>query len=1300
MSGDLLNMLYHMFDLLSIKGFTDLHIDIYTIMIRLFEWKKVPVGKLLAVLWKSRRLGHALCPSPIDPKFITEICKNHDELNKLRYWIKFMEESQPLIIGFEQCFFSMLSPSSYHHVNDIQSDLTVEKIKKAASGLISSVPQSNECAFLAAYLYYDLSKRLVQSGHMVEALFYAKEAHRLRSRLLQEKIIYSVEQQEAIYDETGELIQKCSYKVKNFDVRNPTTTEAWFCGGMSCDIEGLVLTPWNILQCYLESTLQEGTIHEILGNGSEAETLLLWGKSISCLKSLPTFMVSFSTILGKLYRKQRLWNLADTELKGARGVLTHISGTMSCSWCKSVLEVTISEQLGDLYRNRCCNGVERPSFASLSNSIDSYRSILINLNTNQSKTTVHYSGLASTEIIEDNCDNLPSEQGQKVNAYPPKARRIRAEKESRHLKVKDEKKNLKQVKVHNLRKTRSRLHNFQDNDGSLSSGMSIEVAMGPNSMDFPPCSHAQSSPNLETKCSVADILLEVANLSDKMKCLHCLLLDIHSSSFLGKFVCMRWELERRRLLMKSLINIAKCLRACGNIHEAREVLFQSLLLLINRNACLQYSSCPVTTLIDLIGEGFPRNILTIEGASLLYHICWMSLKRCHCNNTSQFCSELSSIGQSRIISWLRMVFIQCHEVPIIFQKVSRLLAALYIIYNAVQTFALPCKSLSGSHWASFFHQAGIGTHHSQELSSRIAPNGKYKYNVSRSIASVLEKTKKASLAPVTEKEFNEAVLSFFRNLPSIRVMCISCIGGADGDLLSELLYYPSSVQAWVLLSRLNADNHPISILLPANSLEKEASYDGNSSPFMHKSVVKKWRCPWVSSPVDDVAPHFKLILEENYASSSVQLNGNTKRNKLAWWTKRKELDERLGDFLHNMEQLWLGPLKYLLSEEWPDFRDLDSLQKKLLDELGYNDEGDDCQTISKNSPGNAKYPLDKDDCFVQIILNGGVYVHKPSNTSTEVESVFSSFLKTLSDTNQEINCIRGKPVMLVLDYEVQMLPWESLPILNSQEVYRMPSLYSISITLDRCCEQRDRDVRAPAVFPWIDPLDSYYVLNPEGDLSDTQVEFENWFKDQHFEGIAGTAPTIDVLIEALKSHDLFIYLGHGSGSQYFPGNQIKKLDKCSCAVLMGCSSGSLSLNGSYSPQGAPLYYLHAGSPVVVANLWEVTDKDIDRFGKAMLNAWLEERSTVSKNSDECDDVTDEMKSLSIRSRGVGKKVRSRKKVSNGTGKKHANSDSMIDRPMIGSFIGQARQACKLPFLIGAAPVCYGVPTGITRKTKL
>lgn len=48
----------------------------------------------------------------------------------------------------------------------------------------------------------------------------------------------------------------------------------------------------------LANVIQVGTVQEIVGNGFEAEALLLWGKNISIFQGLPVFSVSFSTALG------------------------------------------------------------------------------------------------------------------------------------------------------------------------------------------------------------------------------------------------------------------------------------------------------------------------------------------------------------------------------------------------------------------------------------------------------------------------------------------------------------------------------------------------------------------------------------------------------------------------------------------------------------------------------------------------------------------------------------------------------------------------------------------------------------------------------------------------------------------------------------------------------------------------------------------------------------------------------------------------------------------------------------------
>lgn len=68
------------------------------------------------------------------------------------------------------------------------------------------------------------------------------------------------------------------------------------------------------------------------------------------------------------------------------------------------------------------------------------------------------------------------------------------------------------------------------------------------------------------------------------------------------------------------------------------------------------------------------------------------------------------------------------------------------------------------------------------------------------------------------------------------------------------------------------------------------SYEG-------KDIVKQWHCPWVSNMVDEAAPVFKVILKENYISSSIYPEKDTKENRLLWWSQRERLDDCLGKFL-------------------------------------------------------------------------------------------------------------------------------------------------------------------------------------------------------------------------------------------------------------------------------------------------------------------------------------------------------------------------------------------------------------------
>ncbi|KAL6785526.1 ESP1 [Auxenochlorella protothecoides x Auxenochlorella symbiontica] len=193
--------------------------------------------------------------------------------------------------------------------------------------------------------------------------------------------------------------------------------------------------------------------------------------------------------------------------------------------------------------------------------------------------------------------------------------------------------------------------------------------------------------------------------------------------------------------------------------------------------------------------------------------------------------------------------------------------------------------------------------------------------------------------------------------------------------------------------------------------------------------------------------------------------------------------------------------------------------------------------------------------------------------------------------------VQRAPVVLVLDPVLQALPWESVPGLEQQSMYRMPSL---AVALASC--------RAASEPRRLDPRDAFFSLNPSGDLGDTQQALEPLFLRQPtWKGTSGRPPAAAELAEALQTRQLFVYCGHGSGEQYLPAARLRTL-RCSAAgLIMGCSSGRLRPPAAAGDeaQGAVLAYLLAGCPAATANLWDVTDKDIDRFTAAVLEDWLE-----------------------------------------------------------------------------------------------
>ena len=200
------------------------------------------------------------------------------------------------------------------------------------------------------------------------------------------------------------------------------------------------------------------------------------------------------------------------------------------------------------------------------------------------------------------------------------------------------------------------------------------------------------------------------------------------------------------------------------------------------------------------------------------------------------------------------------------------------------------------------------------------------------------------------------------------------------------------------------------------------------------------------------------------------------------------------------------------------------------------------------------------------------------------------------------------------------------------------------------------------------------VLNPGGDLTATQSKFEESLQElSGWECIVQREPAEAEMKTCLESKDIFLYFGHGSGGQYIRSRTIKKLDKCAVALLMGCSSGALTEAGEFEPYGTPMNYMLAGCPAMLATLWDVTDKDIDRFSQTVLEKWGLFR--------------DHQPPLSSSPVKKGAKQKGKGRAKN-TEKVEGDESKLVS---LDQAVAQGRDSCILRYLNGAAPVVYGVP---------
>jgi len=401
----------------------------------------------------------------------------------------------------------------------------------------------------------------------------------------------------------------------------------------------------------------------------------------------------------------------------------------------------------------------------------------------------------------------------------------------------------------------------------------------------------------------------------------------------------------------------------------------------------------------------------------------------------------------------------------------------------------------------------------------------------------------------------------------------------------------------------------------------------------------------------------EIIMESNKTTTKDRTSSiTTLEDRQQWHQERYDLDEKLCAFLDKIEYCWIGGFKGIFSQNKIDVCQKAQLKEKFLSILG--------QYVPSRSQRNQNFkPIEIDDFIIELFIGLGdpselgstelledliyfvldiLLFHGEENAYDEID--IDNIYVEVEALIKEYMLMNPTPskyehTILIVGKECQSIPWESLPSLRESSTTRMPSLSMLLKSL----EMNERLV--------INKRNGSFILNPSGDLVKTEGRFKEQIKDLsenlNWKGITGKRPTEEEFSKSLQDSNLFVYIGHGGGEQFIRSTTLKKMDKIAPTLLLGCSSAALRYNNLLEPYGTIYSYLVGGCPMILGNLWDVTDKDIDKFSLSLFSKWGLTSASDSKNTVNISDA-----------------------------------------------VRQSRDECKLRFLNGAAPVIYGLPLSL------
>ncbi|XP_012280741.1 separin isoform X2 [Orussus abietinus] len=342
----------------------------------------------------------------------------------------------------------------------------------------------------------------------------------------------------------------------------------------------------------------------------------------------------------------------------------------------------------------------------------------------------------------------------------------------------------------------------------------------------------------------------------------------------------------------------------------------------------------------------------------------------------------------------------------------------------------------------------------------------------------------------------------------------------------------------------------------------------------------------VCQEIHEILANCKFELQAPYSSKQI------------YWKMRQRQNDRMKTAVDGLEYTWLREWRILfMADPIDDLKSVKELQD-MVDQLIANNS---LIGITETSRWLLKKIVTSACFLTKREIELAIKHVLPGHTKLMKDIIL--FINEKAEEVKPLSSVKRKTLILIIDEQMDYIPFEAMEILKNHPVTRFPSLH-IARALFK--EHRNYIENGCRVVKNLGDIGTC-IVNPSGNLMNMEKRMKVFMKYwlPRWTGLYNEEPQEDFFEKALTNHDVLMYNGHGSGIQYLSGEKIEKLRVRAIVLLFGCSSTKLiPIGGRFPPYGVSNQYLAACSPCILGMLWEVTDIDVDKMTASFVSNWI------------------------------------------------------------------------------------------------